>query len=77
VASRKRVWQIAADFIDVPIKKVQRHRRLIEVELQMLWGEWRLLHSRLKAAGLTGRLNTAFIERLDLTSPMAGRAWPG
>ena len=65
--SRKRVWQIAADFIYGQVKKVQRRRRLIKVELQMLWGEWRLLRSRLKAAGLTGRLNTAFIERLNLT----------
>ena len=32
----------------------------------MLWGEWRRLRSRLKAARLTGRLNTAFIERLNL-----------
>jgi IS1 family transposase len=65
--SRKRVWQIAADFIYGQVKKVQRRRRLIKVELQMLWGEWSLLRSRLKAAGLTGRLNTAFIERLNLT----------
>jgi IS1 family transposase len=65
--SHKRVWQIAADFIYGQVKKVQRRRRLIKVELQMLWGEWSLLRSRLKAAGLTGRLNTAFIERLNLT----------
>jgi hypothetical protein len=65
--SRKRVWQIAADFIYGQVKKVQRRRRLIKVELQMLWGEWGLLRSRLKAAGLSGRLNTAFIERLNLT----------
>jgi IS1 family transposase len=65
--SRKRVWQIAADFIYGQVKKIQRRRRLIKVELQILWGEWRLLRSRLKAAGLTGRLNTAFIERLNLT----------
>jgi hypothetical protein len=49
------------------LKKLQRRRRLIKVELQMLWGEWGLLRSRLKAMGLTGRLNTAFIERLNLT----------
>jgi IS1 family transposase len=65
--SRKRGWHLAADFIYGQVKKVQRRRRLIKVELQMLWGEWCLLRSRLKAAGLTGRLNTAFIERLNLT----------
>jgi hypothetical protein len=57
----------AAEFIYGQVMKVQRRRRLIKVELQMLWGEWSLLRSRLKAAGLTGRLNTAFIERLNLT----------
>ncbi len=39
VGRRKRVWQIAADFIYGQVKKVQRRRRLIKVELQMLWGE--------------------------------------
>ena len=65
--NHKRVWQIAADFIYGQVKKVQRRRRLIKVELQMLWGEWTQLRTRLKAAGLSGRLNTAFIERLNLT----------
>ena len=61
------MWRIAADFIYGQVKKVQRRRRLIKVELQMLWGEWTQLRTRLKAAGLSGRLNTAFIERLNLT----------
>ena len=65
--SRKRVWPLAADFIYGQVKKLQRRRRLFKVELQMLGGEWSLLRSRLKAIGLTGRLNIAFIERLNLT----------
>ncbi len=65
--SGKRAWQIAADFVYGQVKKVQRRRRLIKVELQMLWGEWGQLRTRLKAAGVTGRLNTAFVERLNLT----------
>jgi transposase InsO family protein len=36
-------------------------------ERQMLWGGFEMLKSQLKAAGLTGRLNTAYIERLNLT----------
>jgi hypothetical protein len=65
--SRKRVWQIAADFIYGQVKKLRRRRRLVKVERVMLWGSFEALVSRLKAAGLTGRLNTAFIERLTLT----------
>ena len=33
----------------------------------MLWGAFETLTRRLKAVGLSGRLNTAFIERLNLT----------
>ena len=64
---RKRVWHLAADFIYGQVKKVQRRRRLVKVERLMLWGAFETLTRRLKAAGLSGRLNTAFIERLNLT----------
>jgi IS1 family transposase len=63
----KRVWQMAGDFIYGQVKKLQRRRRLVKVERVMLWGSFEALVSRLKAAGLSGRLNTAFIERLNLT----------
>jgi hypothetical protein len=49
------------------VKKLPRRRRLVKVEGHRLWGEGSLLRSRLKAAGLTGRLNPAFIERRNLT----------
>lgn len=65
--SLKRVWQLATDFIYGQVKKLQRRRRLVKVERVMLWGGFEMLKSQLKAAGLTGRLNTAFIERLNLT----------
>jgi IS1 family transposase len=63
----KRAWQIAADFIYGQVKKLQRRRRLVKVERVMLWGSLEVLARRLKAAGLSGRLNTAFVERLNLT----------
>ncbi len=65
--SRKRVWQLATDLIYGQVKKLQRRRRLVKVERVMLWGSFEALVSRLKAAGLSGRLNTAYIERLNLT----------
>ena len=70
---RKRVWQLAADFIYGQVKKLQRRRRLVKVERVMLCGSFEALAHRLKAAGLSGRLNTAFVERLNLTSPLAGK----
>lgn len=64
---RKRVWQLAADFIYGQVKKVQRQQRLVKVERVMLWGAFETLTRRLKVVGLSGWLNTAFIERLNLT----------
>jgi hypothetical protein len=64
---RKRLWQLAADFIYGQVKKLQRRRRLVKVERVMLCGSFEVLANRLKAAGLSGRLNTAFVERLNLT----------
>jgi IS1 family transposase len=65
--SHKRVWQLAADFIYGQVKKLQRRRRLVKVERVMLRGSFEALARRLKAAGLSGRLNTAFVERLNST----------
>ena len=64
---RKRIWQPAADFMYGQVQKFQRRRRLVKVERVMLWGSVQALAHRLKAAGLSGRLNTAFVERLNLT----------
>jgi hypothetical protein len=78
--ARKRVWQIAADFVYGQVRKFQRRRRLIKVERVMLWGQRNTLIQRLKTVGLSGRLNTAFIERLNLTlrpgvALLAWRTW--
>jgi len=64
---RKRVWHLATDVIYGRVKKLQRRRRLVKVERVMLCGSLEALARRLKAAGLSGRLNTAFVERLNLT----------
>jgi IS1 family transposase len=77
---RKRAWQLAADFIYGQVKKFQRRRRLVKVERVMLCGSFEVLARQLKAAGLSGRLNTAFVERLNLTlrqgvALLARRTW--
>ena len=65
--THKPVWQIAADFVYGQVRKFQRHRRLVKVEHGMLCGPRETLIQRLTAAGLSGRLNTAYIERWNLT----------
>ena len=57
----------ATEFVYGQVRKFQRRRRLVKVERVMLCGPRETLIQRLKAAGLSGRLNTAFIERLNLT----------
>ena len=78
--TRKPVWQIAAEFVYGQVRKFQRRRRLVKVERVMLCGPRETLIQRLKAAGLSGRLNTAFLERLNLTlrqgvALLARRTW--
>jgi hypothetical protein len=57
-------------------------RKLVKVEQRVLCGEKADFVSRLKALGLTGVINTSFVERLNLTiregvSKLARRVAPG
>jgi hypothetical protein len=72
---RKRLRQLAADFIYGQVKTLPRRRRLVKVERVVLCGSFEVPAHRLKAVGLSGRLNTAFVERLNLTPPLAGKGW--
>ena len=55
-------------FVYGQVVKHQRKRVTVEVERRMLVGEEKEYRERLKAAGLSGRINTSFVERLNLTS---------
>ena len=62
------------------VKKIVRRRRLVRVEHTMLLGEQQNLKDRLLSLGFSGRINTAFIERLNLTirqgvSLLVRRTW--
>jgi hypothetical protein len=62
------------------VKKFYRRRRVVRIEYRMQWGEPGQLKARLKALGLSGRLNTAFVERVNLTlrqavAPLIRRTW--
>ena len=66
---KKPVWVLFSDFIYGQVIKQQRRRRTVEVERRMQWGEEKEYRERLKTAGLSGRINTAFVERINLTIP--------
>jgi len=63
----KSLWQVSVDLLYGQVKKIQRRRRLVKVEYSLLWGELANLKGHLQAIGLSGRINTAFVERLNLT----------
>jgi hypothetical protein len=65
---RKRpVWVLLGEFMYAQVIKHQKRRKTVEVERRVLCGDEPQYRQRLKAAGLSGRINTAFVERLNLT----------
>ena len=73
-------WQVAAGLIYGQVKKHYRRRRLIRVTLKMQLGTQADLKATLQRLGFSGRLNTAFIERVNLTirqgvSALTRRTW--
>ena len=65
----KRVWRVQPGWLYAQVQKLQRRRRLVRVNRQMRCGSREAFTARLLALGLSGRIQTAFIERLNLTRP--------
>jgi hypothetical protein len=77
---KKPVWVLLSEFLYAQAIKHQRRRRTVEVERRMLVGEEGEYRNQLKAVGLSGRINTSFIKRLNLTirqnvSKLTRRTW--
>jgi hypothetical protein len=75
-----RQWQVAAGLIYGQVKKSYRRRQLVRVTHVMRLGTKAALEAGLLGLGLSGRLNTAFIERVNLTvrhgvAALARRSW--
>jgi IS1 family transposase len=75
-----RQWQVAAGLIYGRVKKCYQRRKLVRVTYLMRLGTEEALKATLKGLGLSGRLNTAFIERVNLTvrhglAALARRTW--
>ena len=75
-----RQWQVAADLIYGQVKKSYRRRKLARVTPVMRLGAQADLTLALQRMGFSGRLNTAFIERVNLTvrhgvAALARRTW--
>jgi hypothetical protein len=77
---RVRHWQVAAELISGQVKQVSRRCRLVRVTRRMRCGTAEELRTALSQLGLSGRLNTACIERVNLTlrqsvSALMRRRW--
>ena len=77
---QRRQWQVAAGLIYGQVKKSYRRRKLVCVSYVMRLGTEEALKATLQGLGYSGRLNTAFIERVNLTvrhgvSALARRTW--
>ncbi len=64
---RGQQWQVAAGLIYGQVKKTYRHRKVVRVSQVLRCGTRADLRAALVRLGLSGRLNTAFIERVNLT----------
>jgi IS1 family transposase len=76
----RRQWQVAAGLIYGQVKKSYRRRKLVRVTHVMRLGTEDALKVALQRLGYSGRLNTAFIERVNLTvrqgiAALARRTW--
>jgi transposase InsO family protein len=75
-----RRWQVAAGLIYGQVKKSYQRRKLVRVSQVMRLGTQDALQAALQGLGFSGRLNTAFIERVNLTvrhgvAALARRTW--
>ena len=77
---KARQWQVADGLIYGQVKKSYRRRKLVRVTQVMRLGTGDALKVALQGLGFSGRLNTAFIERVNLTvrhgvAALARRTW--
>ncbi len=66
-SQKKRQWQVNAELLYGQLKKSSRRRKLVQVERRMRWGTRDAFQAKLKEQGLSHVLNTAFVERANLT----------
>ena len=76
----KSVWMILPSFFYGQVIKRRKRHRVVEVEQRMIWGMAAEYGMLLKASGMSGKINTAFVERINLTirqcvSKLTRRTW--
>ena len=77
---RKPVWLMLGSFFYAQVIKSQKRFRVVFVEQNVIWGLPSEYSKHLKSFGLSGRINTSFVERANLTirqcvSKLTRRTW--
>jgi len=80
VGERRRVWTVKLQLLYAQVIKRYRRRHVAEVRHQVQLGTPEAYRQALWAAGFSGRIQTAFVERLNLTirrsiAGLARRSW--
>jgi IS1 family transposase len=80
LGERHRRWTVNVQLLYAQVIKRYRHRRVAEVRHQVQLGTPEAYRLALRALGFSGRIQTAFIERLNLTprrsiAGLARRSW--
>jgi IS1 family transposase/transposase-like protein len=65
---RRRCWAVDPSLLYGQLHKRYRRRRLVRIRDQMRSGTRRALQTTLRGLGWSGKLQTAFVERLNLTA---------
>jgi len=71
MGKQTRHWQVRAELLYGQLTKHYRRRRLVRVERRALLGSLDQLTAALRLCGETGTIQTAFVERLNLTARQA------
>ena len=80
VRARTDHWQVDAELLYGQLVKRKRSRKLAYAITRMVWGKRKALTTKLKSVGLSGLIQTAFIERANLTirqsvAPLRQKTW--
>lgn len=78
--NRKPQWQVDAGLLYGQVQKKHRCRKLVQVKQMIRLGTWSAFKEALQSLGWSGRVNTALIERVNLTirrgvASLARRTW--
>jgi len=80
IGARKDHWRVDKELMYGQFRKVRKGFRIANIYTIVQWGERQKIKAKLQAVGLTGKIQTSFVERLnltlrELTAPLSRKTW--